>query len=148
MEQQIHHKNQQFHQRTSSYWKTLKQIYPPSPHEYVLEILLSIVVVSPLAHNISVADPYALMNLVAVTFHSYANYWGYTWSCLAQKADVPLALTPLRIGIFETLVYTLIGSEWSFPAQQLVVPTDPLSLSCGAVAVRSDWGVASLADVT
>ncbi|KAA6359681.1 MAG: hypothetical protein EZS28_044792 [Streblomastix strix] len=48
-----------------------------------------------------------------------------------QEADVPLIPTPLTTGIFEVLVSTLIGCECSFLAQQLVVPTDPLTLSCG-----------------
>ncbi|KAA6352884.1 MAG: hypothetical protein EZS28_051589 [Streblomastix strix] len=43
---------------------------------YVRDNLLSIVVVSPLAHNISEAVPADLINFVAVTLPSQVNYYG------------------------------------------------------------------------
>ncbi|KAA6385370.1 MAG: hypothetical protein EZS28_019103 [Streblomastix strix] len=51
-------------------------IHPSAEPQYVLDNLESNVVVSPLAHNTSVADPPALMNIVAVTFPSQVNYCG------------------------------------------------------------------------
>ncbi|KAA6355603.1 MAG: hypothetical protein EZS28_048870, partial [Streblomastix strix] len=49
---------------------THSRIYPPVPLLYVLDNFESIVVVSPLAHRISEANPPVLMNLVAVTLPS------------------------------------------------------------------------------
>ncbi|KAA6338696.1 MAG: hypothetical protein EZS28_052677, partial [Streblomastix strix] len=102
-------------------------IHPPPLLLQVLDNFESIVVVSPLAQSISVANPPDLINLVAVIFPSYVNYYGWTWSFLLQKSLVPLAAAvAFTNGTFAVVGSTFNGCQCVVLAYILAVPAVPV----------------------
>ncbi|KAA6356738.1 MAG: hypothetical protein EZS28_047735, partial [Streblomastix strix] len=106
---------------------------------YVREILASIVVVSPLAQSISVANPPVLINFVAVMFPSYVNYYGWTWSFLLQKSLIPLAAAVA----FTNGTFAVVGSTFNgcqYLAQVVATPASPFAVSYAGKTVETYKG--------